>query len=346
MSQTHTHAHTHTHTPPSTEMLSWFHSPHRACQTDLLSLKAYHAYITLNYTAGLIYSMAVRRAGWAGVVTNTGKENESKILRYHSFCQCTSFFSAGILRYLHRSVSYRLGGAGANVSSRNLPLLPLAWMRSLLLWLKMNQPLCLLAVFEVESSKIWGVERSQTKPTAPYAQSPSSLSNAKHTHTAARPSNPLPPNIIPHFLVSFLLLSFHLGLCLLTVVCQFVNGLACFKIPRWHNKVGIVWLAATQWVYLSKGMALHCWLNALLDKERRRRRRRQRRWGVRWFSGTALALILHDKILDIVSSTCSVVVRPDLMMLTTAWVCVWCFAVGGGYRVQCKGRGIYIYIFC
>lgn len=212
--------------------------------------------------------------------------------------------------------SYRLGGAGANVSSRNLPLLPLAC--SLLPWLKMNQPLCLLAVFEVESSKIWGVERSQTKPTAPYAQSPSSLSNAKHTH-AARPSNPLPPNIIPHFLVSFLLVSFHLGLCLLTVVCQFVNGLACFKIPRWHNKVGIVWLAATQWVHLSKGMALHCWLNAILDKERRRR---QRRWGVRWFSGTALALILHDKILDIVSSTCSVVERPDLIMLTTAWVCV------------------------
>ena len=183
-------------------MLSWFHSPHRACQTDLPSLKAYHAYITLNYTAGLIYSTAVRRAGWAGVVTNTGKEMNLKFRVIIHFVSAHLFFFfqfAFFLICIGPCPSYRLGGAGANVSCRNLPLLPLALMCSLLPWLKMNQPLCLLAVFEVESSKIWGVERSQTKPTAPYAQSPSSRSNAKHTH-AALPFTPLPPQHHPSFL--------------------------------------------------------------------------------------------------------------------------------------------------
>lgn len=201
------------------------------------------------------------------------------------------FFPLCILFSLHLSLSFPSTWEGLSTCFMyKTPLLLLALMCSLLPWLKMNQPLCLLAVFEVESSKSWGVEQSQTKPTVPHAPSPSpsSLSNAKHTHT---------PHIPPHFWISFLLVSFRLVFCLLTVACQFVNGFVCSCAclnTKMTQQGGYCFTGGytMEGMYLLQGMVLHCLLNALPDKEERRRQ------GVRWIWRAAMALIWHDKITD------------------------------------------------
>lgn len=196
-------------------------------------------------------------------------------------------------------------------------------MCSLLPWLKMNQPLCLLAVFEAGSSKSWGVERSQAKPTAPHAPSPSpspsSLSNAKHIRIP-----------LPHPSSFLRIISpCPFVLCLLTAVCQFVNGFVCSCAclnTKMTQQGGYCMTGdyTMERVYLSQGMALHCLLNALPDKEGKRW------WGVRWFWRAALARIFTwqdywHTVTHIVSSACSVAgtaSRPVLIMLTMAWVCV------------------------
>lgn len=101
---------------------------------------------------------------------------------------CVSFFLFAFFFYLYLFLFVSFLSTWEGLSTCFMfktPLLPLALICSLLPWLKMSQPLCLLAVFEVESSKSWGVEQSQAKPPAPYAPSPSpsSLSNAEHIPT-------------------------------------------------------------------------------------------------------------------------------------------------------------------
>ena len=171
-------------------------------------------------------------------------------------------FSCCIFLYLHLSLSVLSTWEGLSTCAmyKNLPLL-LALMCSLLLWLKMNQPLCLFAVFEVDSSKTWGVEWSQTKPTVPYAPalSPSSLSNMKHQlpHPSLLFISWYNCSLFPFVLCSVcwqwsvsLLMALSVRVCLNT------------KMTQLH---GYCMTDATQWrECLSQGMVLHCLLKRTL----------------------------------------------------------------------------------
>lgn len=145
----------------------------------------------------------------------------------------------------------------------------------------MNQSLCLLAVFEVESSKSWGVEQSQTKPTAPYTPSPSplSLSNAKHIHS-------LTFVFWYHFSLSPFVLcsvcwqwSVSLLMALSVAVFKYQGDTTRWVLYDWWQHIWKSYIYHREWYYIV--YKILSWI----------RWRRQF-----WFWRAALSLVLHDKI--------------------------------------------------
>lgn len=137
--------------------------------------------------------MQLEEGGWARVmsVTSTWEKGMKMILSEISYSKNFKLSFLVVHIFLHFAfylsasalVLPLLGRARAYVLCTKLSSDSCSpWCLLLLLWLKKNQSLCLLAVFEVEWSKCLGVEQSQIKPTTPCipSPSPSSPSNVKH----------------------------------------------------------------------------------------------------------------------------------------------------------------------